>query len=128
MTPVITSTLGRWVANTSFVERSYTVTQLDHATMSGVQLIGFNPEADRIQSWNFSPDGGHALGVWSPRENGWSAAMRGVTGDGTVTTAVNLLTRLDDNAYTWQSVERTAGGAPLPDTDEIVLRRITPGP
>ncbi|MHB8971139.1 MAG: hypothetical protein ACYC3X_17355 [Pirellulaceae bacterium] len=37
--------------------------------------------------------------------------------------AINVLTRLDDNAYTWQSVRRTAGGMTLPDTDEVVLKR-----
>jgi hypothetical protein len=36
---------------------------------------------------------------------------------------VNLLTRLDDNAYTWQSIKRAASGAPLPDTEEIIFRR-----
>ena len=102
-----TESVCRWVANKSFVERSYTVTHADGTTTSGVQLIGWNPPAGHVQSWNFSSDGGHAVGVWSPREGGWSAEIRGVTGDGAPTTAVNLLTRLDDNAYAWQSVQRT---------------------
>ncbi len=113
----------RWVANKSFVERKYQVTQTDGTTTSGVQLIGWNPELGRVQSWNFSSDGGHAVGVWSPRENGWSAEMRGTTGAGLPTTAINLLTRLDDNAYVWQSIQRTLDGRPLPDTDEVVLKR-----
>ncbi len=118
-----TESVCRWVANKSFVERTYTVTQADGATASGVQLIGFNPQEGCVQSWNFSSDGGHAVGVWSPRAGGWAAEIRGVTGDGAPTTAVNLLTRLDDNAYVWQSVQRTAGGTPLADTDEVVLKR-----
>src|SRR5262245_8256452 len=118
-----TVSVCRWVANKSFVERTYTVTHPDHTTTSGVQLIGFNPDASRIQSWNFSPDGGHAIGTWAPRDKGWAAELSGVTGDGTITTAVNLLTKLDDDAYVWQSIQRTAGGAPLPDTEEIVLKR-----
>jgi uncharacterized protein (TIGR02246 family) len=118
-----TESVCRWVANKSFVERSYNVTHADGTTISGVQLIGWNPQGGHVQSWNFSSDGGHAIGVWTPREQGWSAEVRGVTGDGTPTAAVNLLTRLDDNAYVWQSVQRTVGGAPLPDTDEVVLKR-----
>jgi uncharacterized protein (TIGR02246 family) len=120
-----TVSVCRWVANKSFIERTYTVTHPDHTTTSGVQLIGFNPEANRIQSWNFSPDGGHAIGIWTPRNKGWAAEIRGVTGDGGITTAINLLTRLDDNAYVWQSIQRTAGGVPLPDTEEVVLKRDT---
>lgn len=118
-----TVSVCRWVANKSFVERTYTVTQPDHTSTSGVQLIGFNPQHGHIESWNFSSDGGHAIGEWSPRENGWSAEMRGVTGDGTPTSAVNRLEKLDDNAYVWQSVRRSAGGQPLPDSDEVVLKR-----
>ena len=116
----------RWVANKSFVERKYTVTHADHSTTSGVQLIGFNPQSNQIQSWNFSSDGGLAIGTWTPRENGWSAEVHGTTGSGVGTSAVNILTRLDDNAYTWQSVQRSAGGQSLPDTGEVVLKRQSP--
>jgi uncharacterized protein (TIGR02246 family) len=123
-----TESVCRWVAGKSFVERSYTVTQPDGTASSGVQLIGFNPQGGHIQSWNFTSDGGHAVGVWSPRDTGWSAEMRGTLGDGTPTTAVNTLTKLDDNAYAWQSVNRTAGDRSLPDTDEIVLRRTSSRP
>jgi len=118
-----TESVCRWIANKSFVERSYTVTHADGTTTSGVQLIGFNPQGGHVQSWNFSSDGGHAAGVWTPRAGGWSAEIRGTTGDGTSTSATNLLTRLDDNAYAWQSVQRSAGGQSLPDTDEIILKR-----
>jgi uncharacterized protein (TIGR02246 family) len=113
----------RWVANKSFVERSYSTTHADGTSSSGLQVIGWNPQGGHVQSWNFSADGGHAIGVWTPREDGWEAVMRGVTGDGTGTTATNHLRRLDDDAYAWQSVNRTAGGRPLPDTDEVVVKR-----
>jgi uncharacterized protein (TIGR02246 family) len=113
----------RWVANKSFVQRSYTVTRPDHTTTTGVQIIGFNPAAGHVQSWSFSSDGGHAIGVWTAREAGWEAAVEGVTGDGVSTTAINILKRLDDNAYVWRSVKRTAGGEALPDTGEVVLKR-----
>lgn len=115
----------RWVANKSFVERQYTTTHHDGTTLSGVQLIGWNPERGQVQSWNFSSDGGHAVGFWTPQQNGWSAEMHGVTGDGARTAATNILTRLDENAYAWQSVGRTLDGASIPDTDEIVLKRQT---
>ncbi len=113
----------RWVADKSFVERTYTTTNHDGTTTSGVQIIGWNPQTKSVQSWNFSPDGGHAVGLWVPIDSGWRASMRGVTGDGTVTTSVNVLTRLDDNAYSWQSVDRTAGDVSLPDSDEVVIKR-----
>lgn len=120
---VTTESVCRWVAEKSFVQRSYTITNFDGIQTSGVQIIGWDPVDGHVQSWNFSPDGGHAVGVWTPRPGGWSAEMQGVTGDGLLTTSVNLLTRLDDNAYVWQSVQRTLGESVLPDTDEVVLKR-----
>jgi uncharacterized protein (TIGR02246 family) len=120
-----TESVCRWVANKSFVERRYTTTHADGTKSSGVQLIGWNPRFDSVQSWNFSPDGGHAVGLWSPVKNGWAAQMHGVTGSGAMTRSFNTLQRLDDNAYVWQSVQRSMGVISLPDTDEVVLKRQT---
>ena len=122
---VKTTSVCRWVANKSFVERRYTITHTDGTKASGLQLIGWNPAVGHVQSWNFSPDGGHAVGVWSPHEGGWTAQIQGITGEGVATYAVNHLTRLDDNAYVWQSVNRTLGGQQLPDTGEVILKRQT---
>ena len=113
----------RWVANEHFVQRAYTTTSFDGTKTSGVQLIGWNPLDGRVQSWSFSPDGGHDFGAWLPMHDGWMAEMRGTTGGGVPTSSVNLLRRLDDNAYIWQSVERLVGGTPLPDTNEVVIKR-----
>ena len=120
---VTTESVCTWLANKSFMQRKYTITDVDGTKTEGVQLVGWNPIDGHVQSWNFSPDGGHAIGVWSPKEGGWTAEIHGVTGDGTLTASVNTLTRLDDDAYVWQSVQRTAGDVELPDTDEVVLKR-----
>ena len=99
----------RWTVDDRFIERSYTTTQVDGTQTSGLQLIGWNPQRGYVQSWDFSPDGGHAVGVWSPTDDGWQANVQGMTGEGISTAAVNRLTRLDDNAYVWQSLRRFLG-------------------
>lgn len=113
-----------WVVDGRFLERKYTTTQVDGSQSSGVQLIGWNPQGDHVQSWSFSPEGGHAVGIWMPNQAGWTSQMQGVTGDGMLTTSINQLRRLDDNAYVWQSIHRTIDGNPIPDTDEVVLKRV----
>lgn len=120
-----TESVCSWLANKSFVHRTYTVTHHDQSTSSGVQLIGFNPQGGHIQSWNFSSDGGYAVGIWSPTQTGWAAEMQSTRADGLITTATNLLSRLDDNAYAWKSIQRTVGGELLPDTDEVIYKRQT---
>jgi uncharacterized protein (TIGR02246 family) len=114
----------RWVSDQSFVQRDFKVTRLDGTQSSGVQLIGWNSQGGYVQSWTFSPDGGHAVGAWTPIEGGWRAQMQGMTGDGISTSSTNLLRRLDDNAYVWQSVDRIMGGVAYPDTDEVILKRL----
>lgn len=120
---VKTKSTVQWVADKHFLERRYTTTHFDGTTASGVQFIGWNPEGGHVQSWEFSPDGGHAVGLWTPTENGWRVDVQGTAGDGTYTAAVNVLKRLDDNAYAWQSVQRWLGDDALADTEEVVIKR-----
>lgn len=113
----------RWIAGKNFVERQYSTKHADGTTASGLQIIGWDSQSGSIRSWNFSPDGGNATGVWSPIEGGWQAVVQGTTGDGRATSATNFLMRLDDNAYLWQSTERQVDGQSLPDTDQVVMKR-----
>lgn len=113
----------RWTLDKRFLERRYTVQRAGKVVSSGMQMIGWSPEMQRIQSWMFSSDGGHATGVWSPRSDGWAIETAGVTADGTPTRALNLFTRLDENGLAWKSVERSAGGVRLSDTEELLLKR-----
>ena len=39
--------------------------------------------------------------------------------------SVNIITYVDDNTFTWQSVNREAGGELLPNVDEVVVVRQT---
>jgi uncharacterized protein (TIGR02246 family) len=121
---VKTESVCRWVVDGRFIERQYTTTQLDGTESTGLQLIGWNPQGGHVQSWSFSPEGGHAVGIWKPQLEGWTAQMQGVTGDGTLTTSINQLRRLDDNTHVWQSIQRTVGGIAIPNTDEVIMKRV----
>ncbi|RLT05127.1 MAG: SgcJ/EcaC family oxidoreductase [Planctomycetota bacterium] len=117
-----TESVCSWLANKRFVQRTYTVTHHDQSVTSGIQLIGFNPQLGQIQSWNFSSDGGYAIGIWSPIENGWATEIQGTRADGHNTTAVNLIKRLDNHGYSWKSIQRTVRGESLPDTNEVIYK------
>jgi uncharacterized protein (TIGR02246 family) len=113
----------RWLPNNSYLERRYKVTAVDGKTTEGVQLIGLNPHTGQVVSWGFGFDGGHTIGAWVPRPNGWGIDAAGITPDGVTTHAMNLFTKLDDNAFSWQSVDRTVAGQSRPNTDEIIFKR-----
>ena len=112
-----------WVVEGRFLQRRHTTIQVDGEQATGMQIIGWNPLSGHVQSWDFSAEGGHATGVWTPTEDGWQAEVFGTTGEGLPTAATNQLRRLDDGAYVWQSRNRTLGDLPLPDSEEIVIKR-----
>lgn len=113
----------QWIANKSFLERRYTVTHPDQSVTTGVQIIGWDPATRAIQSWNFSSDGGTAVGLWQPHASGYAAELHGTTGEGVRTTAFNVFRKLDDDTFAWQSVQRTVGDQRLPDTEEVIVKR-----
>ncbi|MEK6247887.1 MAG: hypothetical protein N2C12_06885, partial [Planctomycetales bacterium] len=116
----------RWIANKNYIERTFQVSKAQKVVSSGVQIIGYSPVFRQVTSWIFSSDGGHAVGSWSPHAAGWTIRTFGVTANGTPTSAVNVLTKLDDGAIAWRSQLRTAGGMQIPDATEVVLKRVTP--
>jgi len=113
----------RWIANKSFIEQKFESREGGRQIASGRQIIGWDPNRQSVTSWTFNSDGGHAVGTWRPFENGWVVESVGTMRDGTPTTAVNIISRLDDNAVMWRSVNRTAGAFQVLDTDEVVLKR-----
>lgn len=113
-----------WIADKHFIEQNYVAKRGNKVITSGRQIVGWDPARQKIASWMFSSDGGHAFGLWTPREDGMTVEAEGVLPDGTPTRAVNITRRLDDKAIVWRSTERSAGGETLADTDEVVLKRV----
>ena len=116
----------RWVANKSFLMRNYTVRRAGAIASSGVQIIGFDPLAARIRSWSFDSSGGYGAGLWTSAQDGWRIESTGILPDGTPTSSRDTLVRVagEDNTLGWRSTNRTAGGAVLADTPEVVLDRV----
>ena len=115
----------RWIADRSFLQRQYTVQHNGLTTSSGLQIIGWDPQASQVRSWSFDSAGGHGTGAWTPTPQGWRIASAGVLADGTPTSSQDLLIRTadEDNVLGWRSVSRKAGDTRLPDTPEVVLER-----
>jgi uncharacterized protein (TIGR02246 family) len=113
----------RWVENNRFLLRTDAVTESGTATVGGLEVIGVDPSTQRITSWYFTNDGGHAVGVWTPTGGSWAVESLGVMEDGTETAATYILSRSDDDSLVWRSVDRMLGDATLPDMPEVTLKR-----
>ncbi len=118
----------QWIGDGHFLERKYSVKRGDQVVTAGLQVIGWNAQSQAIESWTFSSDGGRSVGHWIPHRGGWIIENAGMLADGTPTGAVNYFVRLDDNSLSWKSVERSVGGAMLPESAEIVLKRVSAKP
>ena len=84
------------------------------------------PSTGNIRSWVFDSDGGWGSGVWKRQGDGWEVASNQVLADGRTATATNFYKKIDVDQFTWASRQRQIDGQDLPDTEEILVRRVNP--
>jgi uncharacterized protein (TIGR02246 family) len=133
---VSVKTSCKWGVGKKFLLRTFVVTsrieegseKKEASEKSGLQIIGFDSATRQIRSWTFDSSGGHGQGLWTAVDGGWAIESQGVLADGTPTASTDLIERVNDNIVGWQSVNRTAGGQQLPDTEQVVLERVEPLP
>jgi uncharacterized protein (TIGR02246 family) len=112
-----------WTKNRNFMTRSFAVVVGDQVDMAGMQIIGWDPAARQIRSWVFDSDGGFSEGKWTHKGDRWLIQQAGTLPDGGKSSAVNIITHVDDNSFTWQSVQREVSGDVLPNVDEVLIVR-----
>jgi uncharacterized protein (TIGR02246 family) len=119
-------TTYEWEEGRSFIRAHFTIKNKEKGTtLGGTQLIGKDPRTGQLHSWLFENDGAFSESVWTWENNKrWRLDTAGVESDGDETTAVNLLTPLDKNSFTWQSASRTSGGEDLPDIPPVKVVRV----
>ncbi len=118
-------TTCQWTKNRNFMTRMFSLTVRDRIEISGMQIVGWDPIAKQIRSWVFDSDGGFGEGVWRRKDKAWYIQTMGTAPDGSKSSSVNIITLVDDNTFTWQSINRQAGGELLPNVDEVVVVRQT---
>jgi uncharacterized protein (TIGR02246 family) len=112
-----------WTKNRNFMTRSFAVVVGEQIDMSGMQIIGWDPAAKQIRSWVFDSDGTFAEGTWTHKDNRWSIQQVGTLPDGKKSSATNIITKVDDNSFTWQSINREVDGVVLPNVEEVLIVR-----
>ena len=113
----------QWTKNRSFITRSFTVAVEGQINVSGMQIIGWDPLAKAIRSWTFDSDGGFAEATWTCKKDRWFIQNKGVLADGRKASMTNVIKPVDQNTFTWQTIERTVGGELLPNINEVPIVR-----
>ncbi len=116
-----------WMAQRNFIKNTYTASKDGKSMLTGGQIIGWNPKLGRIVSWHFDAEGGFGDDVWTKDGSKWVIEAKGVFRNGSESTAVNVLTVVDANSFTWQSLKRTLDGVALPNTPPVKMVRVQPG-
>jgi uncharacterized protein (TIGR02246 family) len=113
-----------WTAKRNFILRKYSLKEADGNVKTGMQVIGWDPVAGGVRSWVFDSDGGFGSESWTKDGKKWVLEATGVTRDGAQIMATNILTPVDHDNFTWQSVRRSLNDVRLPDTEIIKVNRV----
>ena len=116
----------KWADNGNFLLREFTVKTQGRPVMNGSQRIGWDPVKRQFKSWVFDTEGGFVEAYWTRNGNEWLVKSEGVGQGGEPASATNIITRLGKDRVSWQSVNRTLGGAAVPGIDEFILVRKPP--
>ena len=112
-----------WTKNKNFMTRSYAVAIGDEVRKSGMQIIGWDPIGKQIHSWLFDSDGGFGEGTWTRKGDKWFIQNNAVLPDGGKASSLNIMTRLDDNSFKWESVNRDIDGQLQPNVEPVLVER-----
>ncbi len=121
---ITVETTVAWTAGNHFLRRSFSVTRDGSATIEGTEMIGYDPVAGHIRSWVFDSRGGFGESGWRQEGNKWLVSMKATGPDGAQSTAQHVITRLGENKYTWESINRTRNGEVMPNLDRIDVIRV----
>jgi len=112
-----------WTINKNYIIRRFNAVVKDQVSTAGVQVIGWDPRVSQIRSWVFDSKGGFIEGFWRPDGNRWIVTTSGVLQNGSEVSAVNTVTRIDDDTFTFQSTNRFLDGQQQPDIEPVEVKR-----
>ncbi len=116
---------AKWIADKKFIELSYSVRDKDTQIKSGLHVIGRDPLSGEIVSWSFDSNGGYGQGEWRILKRGIIIESLGVMPDGSSTSSRYLVSVINGNSLSWQSVDQRVAGQKMKDTQPVVLKRKT---
>jgi uncharacterized protein (TIGR02246 family) len=112
-----------WAGDKNFLVRTIKV-KGNQSSTDGWEIIGWDPVRQQIRSWIFDSNGGFGESTWVNNGEDWLIRASNVLPDGSRSTAENVLTKVDDDKFTWESQNRTLNGDPQPSLDKIEVQRL----
>jgi uncharacterized protein (TIGR02246 family) len=114
-----------WASNKKFLHSQFTLKEKD-VSLTGNQVIGVDPATAALHSWTFEADGGVGEADWKRDGDHWVLDATGTMSDGRSITETNILRRLSDDTFTWQSINRSLEDSELADLPPVKVTRVKP--
>lgn len=114
----------QWDTHKNFITQHFTMKIYGHDDIEGKQIIAWDPVKDVVRSWVFDSDGGFGEGTWEKVDKSWYATMHYTLGDGRVASSKNIYTPIDDQSYSFASVEREVDGDILPNMNPVTVEKV----
>jgi uncharacterized protein (TIGR02246 family) len=124
----VVNTTCKWSDDGNFLIREFTMKTQGQPVLSGTQRIGWDAVKRQFKTWVFDSEGGFGEGYWTREGDRWLIKADGVRQDGQPASATNIVTRLGKDRMSWQSVDRTLGGAAIAGINEFTVVRKPPQP
>jgi uncharacterized protein (TIGR02246 family) len=112
-----------WDANKNSIRCQFTI-KTPLKIINGTQIILKDPRNGQLRSWIFDDEGGFGDGTWMRDGKRWVIEASGVQYDGSEVTATNILTPVDADSFSWQSIQRTLDDEELPNIAPIKIKRV----
>lgn len=112
-----------WLWNKTFIRAQFTIRQKDR-TLRGLQMIGRDPATGELRTWTFESEGGFGEATWSRDGKRWVLDSAGRLTDGSTLAATNILTPINHDSFTWQSVQRSRDGEEVDDLPPVKVTRV----
>ena len=106
-----------------FINVRFSIKENEYS-LSGSQVIGVDPATGQLHTWTFESDGGIGSADWNRDGDHWVLSASGTLANGTTITETNVVRRINDETFTWQSINRMLGDVPLPDLAPVKITRV----
>lgn len=118
----------RWSEGDAFLIRSYTISQAteeaQNSSISGTEVIGYDPILAQIKSWTFDSDGSFGSGTWTRDGNQWLHRLSQTTSAGNRISAIQIVKVVDDQTLEISTVGQEIDGVPQPASDPVRVVRV----
>jgi hypothetical protein len=112
-----------WDDDKTTIRGRYTLTRDGKITSSGSHIVGKDP-VNGIRAWVFDKSGTFGESFWWRDDGKWIIEASGNMPNGSEITAMNILVPINNDSFTWQSVDRVIAGTEVPDIAPVRVTRV----